>query len=74
MSEKIKDLKTIWYFVGIVLTVMGGLVLLSGIVDAFRSASEKTVLADLCPGIWWGGIMAATGLIFLVKNKDKVVE
>jgi len=74
MSGKIKDLKTIWYFVGIVLTIMGGLVLLAGIVDAFRSASEKTVLADLYPGIWWGGIMVVTGLIFFLKNRDKVVE
>jgi hypothetical protein len=74
MSERTKDLKTIWYFVGIVLTVMGGLVLLAGIIDAFHSPSAKTVLADIYPGIWWGGLMVVTGLIFLVKNKGKIVE
>ena len=74
MSEKTEGLKTIWYFVGTVLTVMGGLVLLAGIIDAFSSASAKTVLGDLYPGIWWGGLMVATGLIFIIKNKGKVVE
>lgn len=73
MSEKREGLKTIWYFVGIVLTVMGALVLIAGIFDAFRSVSAKTVLADLYPGIWWGGLMVVTGLIFLIKNKGKVV-
>ena len=74
MTEKIEGLKTIWYFVGIVLTVMGGLILLAGIIDAFTSAIAKTVLADLYPGIWWGGLMVVTGLIFLLKNSGKVVE
>ena len=74
MSGKTEGLKNIWYFVGIVLTVMGGLVLLAGIIDALSSVSAKTVLADLYPGIWWGGLMVVTGLIFLVKNKGKVVD
>jgi hypothetical protein len=74
MSEKTEGLKTIWYFVGIVLTVMGGLVLLAGIIDAFSSVSARTVLAYLYPGIWWGGLMVVTGLIFLWKNKGKVVD
>ena len=74
MSEIKKDLKTIWYLVGIVLTVMGGLVLLAGIIDAFSSAAAKTMLADTYPGIWWGAIMTATGLIFLLTNRGKFVK
>ena len=74
MSEKIEGLKTIWYLVGIVITIMGALVLLAGIVDFFSTASAKTVLAELRPGIWWGAIMLATGLIFLFSNKGKVVK
>lgn len=74
MSEDKGGLKTIWYLVGIVLTVMGGLVLLAGIIDIFSSAEAKTVLAETYPGIWWGTIMVATGLIFLFSNKGKVVK
>jgi hypothetical protein len=74
MSEKTEGLKTIWYFVGIVLMVMGGLVFLAGIIDSFYTLSEETVLAHLYPGIWWGGIMFLAGLLFLLKNKDKVVN
>jgi len=74
MSEIKRDLKTIWYLVGIVLTVMGGLVLLAGIIDAFSASAAKTVLAETYPGIWWGAIMTATGLIFLISNKGKVVR
>ena len=74
MSEKTEGLKTIWYLVGIVITVMGGLVFLAGIIDVFKSVAQKTVLSDLHPGIWWGVIMVLTGLIFLLKNKGKVVK
>ena len=74
MSENKGDLKTIWYMVGIVLTIMGGLVLLAGIIDVFSSTAATTELADIYPGIWWGAIMVITGLIFLFSNKGKVVK
>jgi hypothetical protein len=74
MSEKLEGLKTIWYLVGIVITIMGALVLLAGLVDIFISAPAKTVLAELHSGIWWGAIMLITGLIFLLNNKGKVVK
>ena len=74
MPEKKEGLKTIWYFVGIVLTVLGALVLLAGMIELFDSSPPKTVLAHLYPGIWWGGIMVFTGLIFLIRNKGKVVK
>jgi uncharacterized membrane protein HdeD (DUF308 family) len=74
MTENKEGLKTIWYLVGIVVTIMGALVLLAGIIDIFSSASAKTVLAELRPGLWWGAVMLITGLIFLLTNKGKVVK
>lgn len=74
MSDVKGGLKTIWYLVGIVLTIMGGLVLLAGIIDLFSPAPAATELADTYPSIWWGAIMAVTGLIFLFSNKGKVVR
>lgn len=74
MSDIKGGLKTIWYLVGIVLTIMGGLVLLAGIVDVFSSVPATTELAGIYPAIWWGAIMVITGLIFLFSNKGKVVK
>jgi len=74
MSRKTEGRKTIWYFVGIVLMVMGGPVFLAGIIDSFHTNSAETVLAQFYPGIWWGGIMFLTGLIFLLTNKNEVVN
>lgn len=74
MSEKTEGLKTIWYLVGIVIVIMGALVLLAGVIDAFSASPPETVLADLHPGIWWGFIMVVTGIVFLFSNIGKVVK
>ena len=65
MEEK-KEMKPIWFFVGLTLLVMGGLVLVAGIVMLFTPPPRGTVLAGLRPNLWWGGIMVAAGLLFLV--------
>ena len=72
--EKTEDLKTIWYLVGIVIFIMGVLVLLAGLIDAFSASPPETVLADLHPSIWWGAAMVVTGGIFLLSNRGKVVK
>jgi len=74
MAEKITGLKTIWYFVGIVLLLMGALVFISGIVLLINPPAKPTVLAELHPALWWGGLMMIMGFIYLVANKNKVVE
>ena len=74
MEEKKPALKTIWYFVGLILIVMGGLVFLSGLMQWISPAQQQTVLAETYPAIWWGGLMLVTGLIYFISNKNKVVE
>ncbi|MCK5455148.1 MAG: hypothetical protein KAJ16_12340 [Calditrichia bacterium] len=74
MEEKKPALKTIWYFVGLILIVMGGLVLLSGLIQLISPSQQQTVLAETYPAIWWGGLMLVTGLIYFISNKNKVVE
>jgi hypothetical protein len=74
MANNKEGLKTIWYFVGIVLTLMGALVMLAAAIDLFSSVPPKTVLANLHPGLWWGGLMLLTGIIYLSKNRGKVVK
>ncbi|HTY59569.1 MAG TPA: hypothetical protein VMF59_12170 [Bacteroidota bacterium] len=67
-------MKPIWYFVGLFLTVTGLVVLASGIYDLINPPVEKTVLANLHAGVWWGGIILLSGLLFYVVNRKKTVE
>ena len=60
---------SVWFFVGILLTVYGFVVFLSGIYHIFNP--PDTVAAFLHAGIWWGIIMITGGLIFIKKNMPK---
>ncbi len=65
-------MRSIWYFVGLVLLTMGGLVFLAAVIDYIGGTYGNTVLAETRPGLWWGGIMLVAGVIFFVKNRNSV--
>jgi hypothetical protein len=69
MSAETPKMKSIWYFVGLMLLVMGGLVLLAGLIELVSPSGRQTVLAEIHPGIWWGAVMVAGGVIFFLKNR-----
>jgi len=69
MNAEAPKMKPIWYFVGLVLLTMGGLVLLAGILELVSPSERKTVLMELHPGIWWGCIMIIAGAIFYFKHR-----
>jgi hypothetical protein len=66
-------MKPIWYFVGILLLVLGVLVLGAGIYGMIAGEPQRTVLADLHPRVWWGAIMTVAGALFLFFNRKGVV-
>lgn len=66
-------MKPIWYFVGILLVVMGGIIGITGIVQYFVPPEQQPVLGGLHANVWWGGVMAAAGCIFLLANRRKTV-
>ena len=66
-------MKPIWYFVGLLLTVMGVIVTASGIYGLSNPPEHEKVLASLHPDLWWGLVMTAGGLIFLLANRKKTV-
>lgn len=73
MEHETKQMKPIWYFVGLMLTAMGVVILVSGVIDYSGERLAKTVLSELHPAIWWGAIMIVAGLIlFLANRKSKV--
>lgn len=73
MSE-IEGMKPIWYFVGIALLVIGGLLVAAGVWFLFNEAPSPTVLEHLHPNLWWGAFMMLVGAAFIWKNRDVVVE
>jgi uncharacterized protein YjeT (DUF2065 family) len=73
MTKEFK-MKSIFFFVGIMLTAMGLIIMSSGVYYYFYPNGTKTVLAELHPNIWWGMIMILAGLIFYFSNRNKFVE
>lgn len=69
MSAEASKMKSIWYFVGLMLLVMGGLVLLAGLLELVSPSMQHTILAEIHPGIWWGAVMIAAGAVFFLKNR-----
>jgi len=59
----IDDPLPIWFFVGLILTVYGVLVVGAGALS--EPAPRVVQVTDMAPGLWWGGIMTLCGLVFL---------
>lgn len=66
-------MRPIWFFVGLILIVMGGIIFLSGIYNLINPPSVKTVLANTHPDIWWGAVMLVFGGFMYLKSRKKTV-
>lgn len=66
-------MKPIWYFVGLILAAMGGIILLAGLYLMFNPPENPTVLAETHPNLWWGSIMVIAGAVFILKNRKVVL-
>ncbi|HNS72560.1 MAG TPA: hypothetical protein PKI81_04075 [bacterium] len=58
---------SIWFFVGVMLTVLGLIIVSMGIYYIFAPETQ-TRLASLNPSLWWGAIMLVAGLLFLIPS------
>jgi divalent metal cation (Fe/Co/Zn/Cd) transporter len=67
MSEH--TMKPIWYFVGLILLVMGVLIFLSGLYQLINPPTTTTVLAETHPNLWWGALMIAFGGVMYLKTR-----
>jgi hypothetical protein len=62
----------IWFFIGLLLTVYGVLILGSGLYELASPPTtaqgvESNVMAHLHAAVWWGGLLLASGLVYVVK-------
>jgi FtsH-binding integral membrane protein len=69
MSES--RMKPIWYFVGLMLLIMGGLIFLTGLYQVINPPPNITVLAQIHASIWWGAVMILFGGFLYLKSKKE---
>ena len=67
-------MKPIWYFVGLILLVIGSIIFITGLYLLFSPQEANPVLGELYPNIWWGALMIVVGFIYVMKNKNVIVE
>lgn len=61
-----KRMLPVWFWVGLVLTIYGLIMLAVGIYHLFHPPS--TSLSHLHPNLLWGGVMLVVGLVFIIPN------
>ena len=68
MSE-VHRMIPVWFFVGVILLIYGVIILATGIYEI--SNPPSTVLANLHPALWWGGLLTVVGAIYVYVYKPK---
>ena len=58
---------SIWFFIGVLLTVYGALILSYGLFELATGQIANVVLANLHAPVWWGGLMLVLGLFYGVR-------
>ena len=69
MTTETTKMKSIWYVVGLMMLVMGGLVFVAGILNLVNPPAQKTILSEIHPEIWWGGIIILFGGILFFSHR-----
>jgi FtsH-binding integral membrane protein len=74
MEKEPKEMKPIWYFVGLMLSAMGAVVVIAGVANYLSPPARETVLSRLHPELWWGVVMIVAGLVFFFSNRRSETE
>jgi hypothetical protein len=55
---------SIWFFIGVMLTIYGAMILGYGISELVSGHTANVILANLHAPVWWGGFMLVIGLVY----------
>jgi xanthine/uracil permease len=67
-------MKSIWYFVGVLLAIMGAIITASAVYSLIHPPAQSKVLSHLHPDLWWGILMLVFGLCFAIWNRRKIIR
>ncbi len=74
MTDTNKGMISIWFWVGLVLTVYGFIIIGTGIYYVFEPAGLAGKVGGN-PNLWWGAVMLVSGFVFLALGRfGKLVE
>ena len=62
-----KNFISIWFFIGLLLTVYGVLICGTGIYELFDPPQHAAQLAQYHASIWWGALLLLLGLFYSIK-------
>jgi hypothetical protein len=65
-------MKSIWFFVGLLLTILGLIVTASAVYSLSHPPAYPKIGSHLHPDLWWGMVMLAFGLLFALLNRRNV--
>jgi heme/copper-type cytochrome/quinol oxidase subunit 3 len=59
---------TIWFFIGVLLTVYGAMIVAYGCYEWVSGVYPPGVqLTNLHTPVWWGGVLLLLGVVYMVK-------
>ena len=58
---------SIWFFIGVLLTIYGAMILGYGLYDFATGNLPHVILAELRAPLWWGGMMLVLGLFYGIR-------
>jgi hypothetical protein len=58
---------SIWFFIGVLLTIYGVMIMGYGIWELITGHLANVVLAHLHAPVWWGAIMLVSGLFYSIR-------
>lgn len=67
-------MRPIWFFVGLILALMGLIIFATGIFALFNPSPNPKIMDASHPDIWWGGVMLVVGIIYILRNKNIKIE
>jgi len=67
-------MKSIWYFVGLLLAVMGAVITVSAVRSPVHPPEYPKILSHLHPDLWWRILMLVFGLAFAIFNRRDTVR
>jgi hypothetical protein len=58
---------SIWFFIGLLLTVYGVIILATGLYELSNPPAHPVVLSNLHASVWWGAVLLIIGLAYFIR-------